>query len=131
VPRSIHAGWDPAADRDPLATLAAQDGSRIAELVPVRYGRMLTSPFAFFRGGAAVMAGDLASRSDTGLRVQLCGDAHLSNFGVAIAAYLGAGRNFEGALGEFAERYAEQNERDFAALTAAARRGRIEVAAGL
>jgi uncharacterized protein (DUF2252 family) len=82
VPRSTHAEWEPAADRDPIATLAAQDKSRVRELVPIRYGRMLTSAFAFYRGGAAVMAADLAGAPDTGLRAQLCGDAHLSNFGV-------------------------------------------------
>jgi hypothetical protein len=60
VPRSRHGEWEPPAGRDPLATLAGQDRSRVAELVPVRYGRMLASPFTFFRGGAAVMAADLA-----------------------------------------------------------------------
>jgi uncharacterized protein (DUF2252 family) len=85
LPRSRHGEWEPPAGRDPLATLAAQDRSRVAELVPVRYGRMLASPFSFFRGGAAVMAADLAADPDTGLRVQLCGDAHLSNFGVFAA----------------------------------------------
>jgi uncharacterized protein (DUF2252 family) len=82
VPRSVHGKWEPPADRDPIATLAAQDKSRVQDLVPIRYGRMLTSAFAFFRGGAAVMAADLAPGPDTGLRAQLCGDAHLSNFGV-------------------------------------------------
>src|SRR4051812_38970144 len=82
VPRSIHGEWEPPADRDPVATLAAQDKSRVQELVSIRYGRMLSSAFAFFRGGAAVMAADLAAGPDTGLRAQLCGDAHLSNFGV-------------------------------------------------
>jgi uncharacterized protein (DUF2252 family) len=82
VPRSVHAEWEPPADRDPVATLAAQDKSRVPELVPIRYGRMLSSAFAFYRGGAAVLAGDLAAGPDTGLRAQLCGDAHLSNFGV-------------------------------------------------
>jgi uncharacterized protein (DUF2252 family) len=85
VPRSVHGEWEPAADRDPVATLAAQDKSRVQELVPIRYGRMLSSAFAFFRGGAAVMAADLAAGPDTGLRAQLCGDAHLSNFGVFAA----------------------------------------------
>ncbi|HEX5527259.1 MAG TPA: DUF2252 domain-containing protein [Solirubrobacterales bacterium] len=68
--------------RDPLEILAGQDESRVAELVPIRYGRMLASPFAFFRGAAAVMAADLAQTPTTGLGAQLCGDAHLSNFGV-------------------------------------------------
>jgi uncharacterized protein (DUF2252 family) len=82
VPRSVHGEWEPPAGRDPVATLAAQDQSRVPELVPIRYGRMLSSAFAFYRGGAAVMAADLAAGPDTGLRAQLCGDAHLSNFGV-------------------------------------------------
>jgi len=85
VPRSMHGEWEPPAGRDPLATLAAQDRDRLPELVPVRYGRMLSSPFAFYRGAAAVMAGDLGAFPDTDLRAQLCGDAHLSNFGVFAA----------------------------------------------
>jgi uncharacterized protein (DUF2252 family) len=84
VPRSAHGEWEPAA-RDPLPILAAQDASRVPELVPIRYGRMLASPFAFFRGAAAVMAGDLAQTATPGLEAQLCGDAHLSNFGVFAA----------------------------------------------
>jgi uncharacterized protein (DUF2252 family) len=68
-------------DRDPVALLEAQAVSRVPELVPIRYGRMLTSPFAFFRGAAALMAHDLASTDSSGLVVQLCGDAHLANFG--------------------------------------------------
>jgi uncharacterized protein (DUF2252 family) len=85
VPRSVHGEWEPPADRDPIATLAAQDENRVEELVPIRYGRMLSSAFAFYRGGAAVMAADLAAGPHTGLRAQLCGDAHLSNFGVFAA----------------------------------------------
>jgi uncharacterized protein (DUF2252 family) len=85
VPRACHGEWEPPADRNPAATLAAQDKTRVKDLVPIRYGRMLASPFAFFRGGAAVMAADLAPGPSTGLRVQLCGDAHLSNFGVFAA----------------------------------------------
>jgi uncharacterized protein (DUF2252 family) len=82
VPRTGHAAWDPAsATRDPINVLEDQGASRIAELVPVRHGRMASSPFAFFRGAAAVMALDLASTPATGLRVQACGDAHVSNFG--------------------------------------------------
>jgi uncharacterized protein (DUF2252 family) len=80
-PRSSHAGFELAADRDPVAILEAQAGSRVPELVPIRYGRMLVSPFTFYRGAAAVMAHDLASTPRAGLRVQLCGDAHLSNVG--------------------------------------------------
>src|SRR5579871_961732 len=82
TPRSAHAAWDPAADRsDPVALLEDQAADREPELVPIRYGRMAASPFAFFRGAAAVMAADLATTPVTGLRVQACGDAHLSNFG--------------------------------------------------
>ena len=83
APRSGHATWTPAPDRpDPIALLEEQGANRIAELVPVRYGRMLVSPFTFFRGAALIMAADLAPTSTAGITVQLCGDAHLSNFGV-------------------------------------------------
>ncbi|HEX4669263.1 MAG TPA: DUF2252 domain-containing protein [Solirubrobacterales bacterium] len=83
VPRSSHANWEPAPDRvGPLEVLAEQDEARVPELIPVRYGRMLASAFTFFRGAAAIMAADLAASPDCGLRVQLCGDAHVSNFGV-------------------------------------------------
>jgi uncharacterized protein (DUF2252 family) len=86
VPRSVHAEWEPAADRpDPLELLEEQARTRIAELVPIRYGRMLSSPFAFFRGAASVMASDLAHVPRTGLQVELSGDAHLSNFGIYAA----------------------------------------------
>ncbi|WP_329248245.1 DUF2252 domain-containing protein [Streptomyces sp. NBC_01478] len=83
VARSAHASWIPAVDRpDPVAVLERQGRDRLPELLPIRYGRMAASPFAFFRGSAAVMAADLASQSHTGLTVQLCGDAHLLNFGL-------------------------------------------------
>ncbi len=83
VRRSAQAAWAPGPERiGPLEVLAAQDESRVPELVPVRYGRMLASAFTFYRGAAAIMAADLATGPDSGLRVQLCGDAHLSNFGV-------------------------------------------------
>src|SRR5271167_2139957 len=71
---------------DPVALLQSQDSSRISELLPIRYGRMLASPFAFFRGAALIMASDLAGHEHTGLDVQLCGDAHLSNFGLFASA---------------------------------------------
>jgi uncharacterized protein (DUF2252 family) len=80
-PRSSHADFELAPDRDPVAILEAQAASRVPELVPVRYGRMLVSPFTFYRGAAAVMAHDLASTPRAGLSAQLCGDAHLSNVG--------------------------------------------------
>ena len=74
--------WAPAADRpDPVELLVAQDATREPDLVPVRHGRMMVSPFTFYRGAAKVMAADLAGTPTAGLEVQLCGDAHLSNFG--------------------------------------------------
>ena len=83
VPRSSHAAYSPAPHRpDPVALLESQAASRVPELVPIRYGRMLVSPFTFYRGAALIMAADLASTPNSGLHVQLCGDAHLSNFGV-------------------------------------------------
>jgi len=82
APRSSHAEWAPAADRaDPVELLERQATTRVGQLVPLRYGRMLASPFAFYRGAAAVMAADLAGAPRSGFTVQLCGDAHLSNFG--------------------------------------------------
>jgi uncharacterized protein (DUF2252 family) len=80
-PRSSHAGFELAGDRNPVAILEAQASSRVPELVPIRYGRMLVSPFTFYRGAAAVMAYDLTPTPRAGLQVQLCGDAHLSNVG--------------------------------------------------
>jgi uncharacterized protein (DUF2252 family) len=86
TPRSSHGEWQAAADRqDPVAILESQAESRVPELVPLRYGRMAVSPFTFYRGAAAVMAADLAGTPASGLRVQACGDAHLSNFGVFAA----------------------------------------------
>src|SRR6266536_3765340 len=82
APRSSHAAWEPPPDRrDPIALLEEQAAERVPELVPIRYGRMSASPFAFYRGAAYVMASDLAGTPQTGIRVQLCGDAHLANFG--------------------------------------------------
>jgi uncharacterized protein (DUF2252 family) len=83
APRSSHGRWEPAANRpDPVALLEEQAESRVPELVPIRYGRMLVSPFTFYRGAALIMAADLAATPNSGLRVQVCGDAHLSNFGI-------------------------------------------------
>ena len=83
TPPSSHAGWSPAADRpDPVGLLEQQDRTREPDLVPVRHGRMMVSPFTFYRGAARVMAEDLKDTPTAGLTVQLCGDAHLSNFGV-------------------------------------------------
>jgi uncharacterized protein (DUF2252 family) len=83
VPRSRHAEFAAPSDRaDPIDLLEDQARTRVPELVPIRYGRMLVSPFAFYRGGAKIMAHDLAGTPRSGLTVQCCGDAHLSNFGV-------------------------------------------------
>ena len=80
---SGHGGWRPAADRpDPVAALKEQDASREPDLVPVRHGRMMASPFTFYRGAAKIMAADLRDTPVAGLEAQLCGDAHLSNFGL-------------------------------------------------
>ena len=83
VPRTSHAAFEPAPDRpDPVALLAEQAVTRVPELVPVRWGRMLVSPFTYYRGAALPMASDLATTPVSGLPVQACGDAHLSNFGI-------------------------------------------------
>lgn len=82
TPRKAHAKWKrPAHRADPVALLRAADADRIPELVPIRYGRMLPSPFVFYRGSAGVMAADLAHTPASGIRVQACGDCHLMNFG--------------------------------------------------
>src|SRR5262245_1370481 len=83
TPLSSHSKWRPATDRpDPVALLEAQNLTREPDLVPVRHGRMAMSPFTFYRGAAKIMASDLSRTPNAGLRVQLCGDAHLSNFGI-------------------------------------------------
>jgi uncharacterized protein (DUF2252 family) len=83
APRASHGEWTPAEDRpDPISILQAQDEGRLQHLLPIKYGRMLESPFAFLRGSAAVMAADLVGTPVSGLQAILCGDAHLSNFGV-------------------------------------------------
>jgi uncharacterized protein (DUF2252 family) len=83
TPRSSHGAYEPAAARaDPIALLERQAVTRLPELVPIRYGRMLASPLAFYRGAAGIMAADLATTPRTGFTVQCCGDAHLSNFGI-------------------------------------------------
>jgi uncharacterized protein (DUF2252 family) len=82
VPRRAHGEWTPPRDRrDPIELIAGQEITRVPELLPIRHERMLASPFAFYRGAAILMAADLATQPDTGLRVQCCGDAHLANFG--------------------------------------------------
>src|SRR5690349_20939163 len=83
TPPSSHAGWHPATGRpDPVALLEEQDITREPDLIPVRHGRMMVSPFTFYRGAAKIMAADLKDTPVAGLDAQLCGDAHLSNFGV-------------------------------------------------
>ena len=83
VPRSAVGDWDPAGRaHDALATVLAQSASRRQDLVPIRHGRMAASPWTYYRGAAGVMAADLASRPHTGLTVQMCGDAHILNFGL-------------------------------------------------
>ena len=83
VPPSSHAGWTPTPDRrSPVDLIEEQDARRDADLVPVRHGRMMASPFTFYRGAAKIMAADLQGTPTAGFEVQLCGDAHLSNFGV-------------------------------------------------
>jgi uncharacterized protein (DUF2252 family) len=82
-PRSAHAGWTPPADRlDPVALIEEQATTRVPELVPIRHARMMVSPFTFYRGAALLMAADLANTPVSGITTQICGDAHLSNFGV-------------------------------------------------
>jgi uncharacterized protein (DUF2252 family) len=100
TPRAAHAQWRPPANRiDPVLLLQQSSKGRIADLVPIRYGRMLVSPFAFLRGSAIVMAHDLAATPVTGMQVQLCGDAHLANFGV----YASPERNLLFDLNDFDE----------------------------
>ena len=83
VPRASHADWaQPDGHRDPIEILEASNRDRLQELVPIRYGRMLRSPFTFLRGSAALMAHDLATAPSTGMKVQACGDCHLLNFGL-------------------------------------------------
>ncbi|MGH8882613.1 MAG: DUF2252 family protein, partial [Stackebrandtia sp.] len=83
MPRSSHADFRPGSDRpDPVALLERQGDARVPELLPIRYGRMASSPFAYFRGAALPMASDLAGTPRSGLLVQACGDAHLANFGL-------------------------------------------------
>jgi hypothetical protein len=83
VPLASHAAWTAGADRrDPITLLEEQAKARVPELIPIRYGRMLVSPFAFYRGAAYLMASDLASTPVSGLKAQVCGDAHIANFGL-------------------------------------------------
>jgi uncharacterized protein (DUF2252 family) len=100
VPRVSHAVWEPAPDRsDPVQILLDQRTGRLEELIPLRHGRMLASPFAFYRGSAAIMAADLGAAPHTGMVAQLCGDAHVSNFG----GYAAADRTMVFDLNDFDE----------------------------
>ncbi len=102
VPRSSHAGFTPGTHRpDPVALLEHQAVTRVPELVPIRYGRMLVSPFTFFRGAALIMAADLANTPRSGIITQVCGDAHLMNFGV----FASPERRLEFGLNDFDETY--------------------------
>ena len=91
VARSDHADWVAGPDRDPIAILEGQSAARIQDLVPIRYGRMAVSAFAFYRGAAAVMAADLAPTPATGIIVQTCGDAHISNYNALFGQTIPAG----------------------------------------
>ena len=102
VPRSSHAGFTPGAHRpDPVALLEQQAVTRVPELVPIRYGRMLVSPFTFYRGAALIMAADLAGTPRSGITTQVCGDAHLMNFGV----FASPERRLEFGINDFDETY--------------------------
>lgn len=117
VPRADHARYKAAANRpDPVGILEEQNRTRVAKLVPVRFARMLASPFAFLRGSAAVMSADLASTPTTGIRVQACGDMHVANFGL----FGSAERNLVFAINDFDETYPGPWEWDLKRLAASA-----------
>ena len=117
TPPTGHAGWVPAADRpDPVALLEEQNLTREKDLVPVRHGRMMVSPFTFYRGAAKIMAADLKDRS---------GDP------VAIAEYLGTSDAFDTPITDFSRRYSDQNERDYQQFVTAIRSGRLEALEGV
>lgn len=117
VKRSEHGVYQPPANRDdPIAILEAQAKTRLPDLVPIRYARMLTSPFAFLRGAAAIMIRDIAPAATTGITVQACGDMHISNFGV----YASAERNLVFGINDFDETYPGAWEWDLKRLAASA-----------
>jgi uncharacterized protein (DUF2252 family) len=116
VPHTAHAAYEPPARRDPIAILEAQGKTRLPELLSIRHARMLTSPFAFLRGAAAVMIRDIASAPVTGLTVQACGDMHVSNFGV----FASAERNLIFAINDFDETLPGSWEWDVKRLVASA-----------
>src|SRR6202451_474303 len=120
IPRKSHGSWVASADRpDPIALLIESDAGRIPNLLPIRYGRMRQSPFAFLRGSAALMAFDLAQMPTTGFRVQACGDCHIMNFG----AFASPERNLIFGINDFDETLPAPWEWDVKRLTAS-----IEVA---
>lgn len=115
VPRTAWSGWAPAPDRpDPVELLLSQSAARVPDLVPIRHGRMLVSPFTFYRGAALVMAADLARTPASGIYVQACGDAHLSNFG----AFATPERTMAFDINDFDETYPAPFEWDVARLAA-------------
>src|SRR5215831_5804949 len=116
VPRAAHAEYTPPRDRDPIAIIEEQAKTRLPQLVPIRHARMLVSPFAFLRGAAAVMIGDIASAPVTGLNVQACGDMHVSNFGV----FASAERNLIFGINDFDETLPGPWEWDLKRLVASA-----------
>lgn len=117
IPRSAQAIYETRADRrNPIDILSQQDSSRVKELLPVRYDRMLENPFAFFRGGAAIMASDLSTLPVSGTAVVACGDAHVKNFGV----YASAERNLIFAINDYDEVYVGPWEWDLKRLAASA-----------
>jgi uncharacterized protein (DUF2252 family) len=117
VPRSAHAEWNPRSNRpDPVSILEKQNATRVPKLVPVRFARMLASPFTFLRGSAAVMADDLSGTPVSGLAVAACGDMHVSNFGV----YASAERNLIFAINDFDEIHPGPWEWDLKRLAASA-----------
>src|SRR5215813_1276712 len=117
VPRAAQSIYEKRTDRpDPVEILERQSATRVQKLVPVRYGRMLASPFAFLRGSAAIMASDLSRLPITGTRVAACGDAHVKNFGV----YASAERNLVFSINDFDEVYVGPWEWDLKRLAASA-----------
>jgi uncharacterized protein (DUF2252 family) len=115
TPRTRHAGWSTPADRtDPVSLLEEQATTRVPDLIPVRHGRMMVSPFTFYRGAALLMAADLARTPTSGLNVQLCGDAHLSNFGL----FASAERNLVFDINDFDETHPGPFEWDVKRLVA-------------
>jgi hypothetical protein len=116
VPRQARSTWKPPKNRRNLIDLLNKSNAgRLPDLVPIRFGRMMQSTFAFYRGTAAVTAADLASTPVSGIRVQACGDAHLTNVG-----------GFPDAIGEFASEYADQAQFDYRTFVKAVSEGRIK-----